>query len=288
VNRPHVMVHTVASVDGRVSLGPGRTGFDDVGDERWQAIWASGTSLEESVRTLVSEHSPDVLLEGSGSFVREGEELSPLSPPASRLGASHGDYLPEAVVCRPGHRGWFAVVDGRGRLRSGMKEFPGWEGWHTLHLVCAASPPEYLAFLRRREIPYLTAGDLQVDLVEVMGKLTTLLGVERVVCTAGSRLNGALLRAGLVDEISLVLLPALIGGSDTPVLFRSPDLGPEEWPARLRLLSVDAEPTGRVKLHYQVLSQEESGMTQWDPPGHVAFGAGDVGTSPSSREGRSP
>lgn len=31
--RPYLIVHTVASVDGRVSLGPGRIGFEDVGDE---------------------------------------------------------------------------------------------------------------------------------------------------------------------------------------------------------------------------------------------------------------
>jgi hypothetical protein len=125
------------------------------------------------------------LLEGSGSFVREGEELQPLPPSEYPLGELHEDYLPEEVIRRPGHRGWFAVVDGRGRLRSGMKEFPGWEGWHTLHLV---------------------------------------------------------------------LLPALIGGSETPTLFRSPDLSRAEWPARLKLVSVDGEPTGRVRLRYRVLA----------------------------------
>jgi len=253
MNRPHIVVHTVASVDGRVSLGVDRTGFEDAGDERWQAIWASATSLDESVRTLVSLHNPDVLLEGSGSFVKEGEDLRPLPPSEFDVSELRRDYVPEAVIHRPGHRGWFAVVDGRGRVRAGMKEFPGWEGWHTLHLVSEAAPSEYLALLRRSGIPYLMAGRHHVDLAEVMGKLKTLLGVERVVCTAGSRLNGALLRAGLVDELSLVLLPALIGGSETPSLFRSPDLGPTDWPARLRLVSVDAEPLGRVNLHYRVV-----------------------------------
>jgi riboflavin biosynthesis pyrimidine reductase len=83
------------------------------------------------------------------------------------------------------------------------------------------------------------------------------LGVFRVVCTAGSRLNGALLRAGLVDELSLVLLPALIGGTDTPVHFRSPELGSMEWPARLKLLSAKGEPGGRVCLRYKILPAVE-------------------------------
>lgn len=62
MNRPHVIIHTVASVDGRVSLGANRTRFEDIRDERWQSIWASDTSLDESVRDLVSRHNPQVLL----------------------------------------------------------------------------------------------------------------------------------------------------------------------------------------------------------------------------------
>lgn len=253
MNRPRVIVHTVASVDGRVSLGPGRTGFDDVGDERWQGIWASDRTLEESVRDLATRFRPQAFIEGSGSFVKEGEALQAL--PASEFIPEelHRDFLPESVVHRPGHRGWFAAVDGRGRLRSGMKEFPGWDGWHVLHLVAHGAPPEYLAFLRRLEIPYLIEGQQHVDLARILERMKAALGVERVVLTAGSRLNGALLRAGLVDEISLVLLPAVIGGTTTPALFNSPDLGPGEWPTRVRLISVQGEPTGRVRLHYEVI-----------------------------------
>jgi riboflavin biosynthesis pyrimidine reductase len=253
--RPHLVVHAVASVDGRVSLGPGRTGFEDVGDARWQAIWSSDVDLEQSVRDLVARFRPQVVLEGSGSFVREGDGLLPLPPvPLGDAGATDllHDYLPDVVVGRPGHQGWFAVVDGRGRVRAGMTEFPGWEGWHTLHLVSPAAPLDYLAFLRDRRVPYLVTGGERVDLAAAMAKLSTLLGIERVVCTAGSRLNGALLRAGLVDELSLVLLPALIGGERTPHLFRSPELGPVDWPASLELVSVDGEPSGRVRLHYRL------------------------------------
>jgi 2,5-diamino-6-(ribosylamino)-4(3H)-pyrimidinone 5'-phosphate reductase len=91
------------------------------------------------------------------------------------------------------------------------------------------------------------------DLGRILEKMSALLGVECIVSTAGSRLNGALLRAGLVDEISLVLLPAVIGGSATPTLFRSPELGPDDWPIQLELLSAKPEPTGRVCLHYRIV-----------------------------------
>ncbi len=253
MERPEVIVHTIASVDGRVSLGPARTGFEDVGDERWQAIWSAETTLEDGVRELISLYHPGAFLEGSGSFVKEGDELTPLPPNEFDPDELYRDFLPDSVVKRPDHKGWFAAVDGRGRLRSGMKEFPGWEGWHTLHLTARGAPAEYLAFLRRSEIPYLIAGEKQVDLKGVMEKLKTKLGVDCVVSTAGSRLNGALLRAGLVDEVSLILLPALIGGNKTPYLFVSPDLQPDEQPTRLELLSARGEPGGRVRLRYQII-----------------------------------
>lgn len=255
MNRPRVIVHTVASVDGRVSLGPGRTGFDDVGDARWQAMWASDTALEDSLTGLVSSYGPQVLLEGSGSFVAEEEVLPELPPSEFDEAELHQDYLPAHVVGRSDHIRWFAVVDARGRVRAGITEFPGWEGWRTLHLVSQSTPDDYLAFLRRREIPYLVSGQEHVDLELTMEKMASLLGVTCVVCTAGSRLNGALLRANLIDEVSLLLLPALVGGSETPVLFRCPDLGPADRPTQLELLSIDNEPSGRIHLRYRVAAR---------------------------------
>lgn len=256
MKRPYLIVHTVASADGRISLGPNRTAFDDVGDERWQTIWASDIDLEQSRRDLLSEYRPQVMLEGSGSFALEGAPVRPL--PAADLPSSLllEDFLPDSVVNRPDHLGWLAAVDGRGRIRAGMKEFPGWEGWHTLHLVAKTTPLDYLAFLRREEIPYLVSGEGHVDLAGVVGKLASVLGVDRVVSTAGSRLNGALLRADLVDELDLVLLPALIGGLSTPTLFGCADLGPEDPPTLLELISVQHTPAGRVHIRYKVLRSE--------------------------------
>jgi len=253
MTRPRVVIHAVASIDGRMSLGPNRTGFDDVGDERWQAIWSSGESGDERLRRLEHLHRPQVFLEGSGSFVREGDDLAPLPPYEGDSQPLYEDYLPEATVQGPAHRGWFAVVDGRGRLRSGVKEFDGWPGWRVLHLVSYGVPPEYLAYLQREGVPYLIAGESRVDLERILQKLAARLRVECVVSTAGGRLNGALLRAGLVDEINIEFLPGVIGGLNTPSLFDSPDLEPDEWPTRLKLLAAQVEASGRVWLRYQTI-----------------------------------
>jgi riboflavin biosynthesis pyrimidine reductase len=76
-------------------------------------------------------------------------------------------------------------------------------------------------------------------------------------------LNGALLRAGLVDEINVQFLPAIIGGFDTPSLFDAPELRDDEMPARLNLISAQIEAGGRVWLRYEVVRETVS--PQGDP-----------------------
>jgi riboflavin biosynthesis pyrimidine reductase len=150
------------------------------------------------------------------------------------------------------------VVDGRGRVRDWIKDGAvfgeAWEGWHLLVWVARHTPAPYLAYLQRESIPYLVAGEEQVDLALALEKLKARLRVTCVLSTAGGRLSGALLREGLVDEVNVELLPAIIGGIETPSLFDSPVLGPGEPPARLRLLSAQVQANGQVWLRYKIVA----------------------------------
>ena len=256
-NRPSVVVLNSASLDGRLAVSP------DVlllhGDERWQAIesWSAPAGANSVFSSLQSIHSPGATLEGSGSFVRDGDVPAPLPPYEGDPGPLRDDFLPPTVTGRAGHRGWFMVVDGRGRGREWMVDGgvfgPGWQGWHLLVLVGHHTPPAYLAYLRRENIPYLVAGDGQVDLGLALITVKVSLGVSCVLSTAGGRLNGALLRAGLVDEINVEVLPAVIGGLRTPSLFDAPGLKPDEWPTRLVMISCQVQAGGRVWLRYRVV-----------------------------------
>ena len=250
MSKPKVVTCSAASVDGRMAISP------DVlllwGDPRWQAL----DTPSEMFEWLKRVHQPQATLEGSGSFVREGDEPAPLPPFEGDAEALYQDFLPEPVIQRPGHQGWFMVVDGRGRGRGwivdGAVFGEVWQGWHLLVLAGHHTPAAYLAYLQRENIPYLVAGENQVDLRLVLEKLGARLGVTCVLSTAGGRLNGALLRAGLVDEVNVEVLPAIIGGVDPPSLFDSPTLGQDEEPTRLTLISAQVQASGRVWLRYQV------------------------------------
>lgn len=244
--RPRVITCNMASVDGRLTLAPGVQLLS--GDERWSRI-AGDADPYAWVREL---HDPDVLLEGSGSFVGPGAGPVAYAPaPAGpEVPSSH---LPREITEVEGRR-WMAVVDGRGRVQLRFAEWPdpAWDGWHALVLASRATAPAHLAWLRDHGIPYLVAGDGPVDLAVALDLLRGELGVETVVCTGGGRLGGALLRAGLVDEIDLELLPAVIGGRGTPALFDAAPLARDEAPVPLRLLASEVGGDGHLRLRYAV------------------------------------
>jgi 2,5-diamino-6-(ribosylamino)-4(3H)-pyrimidinone 5'-phosphate reductase len=233
-----VITHNVSSLDGRVGL-PGVLLLH--GDARWSAI------ASESSTDVWALHEPQVVLEGSNSFV------APDAPPAALPPAPAGvdlytDYLPSHIIF-PDRR-FYAVVDSRGRVRWTRKV--GEREEHLMILVSRATPSSYLAFLRNEEIPYLVAGGVRVDLPGVLERLAVRLGVTTVVATGGGLLNGALLRARLVDEVDIDFVAAIIGGAGAPILFDGPPLGTEEWPVRLVPIAIEQKAGGGIFVRYAV------------------------------------
>lgn len=213
---------------------------------------ASAVGLARARRAHLRElHRPGAVLGGSGSFagVDGAGPLSDLPADTSPRADLYSDHLPSEVLGRPGHQSWVAVVDSRGRVRWDITSV---EGADLLVLVARSTPAAYLAFLRERQICYLVAGEDRVDLNLVLRRMHEQLGITCVVSEAGGGLNGALLRAGVVDELQLLVFPALIGGAGTPSLFDGPELRVDEFPTRLRLLSVRTETDGMVWLSYEV------------------------------------
>jgi 2,5-diamino-6-(ribosylamino)-4(3H)-pyrimidinone 5'-phosphate reductase len=238
LDRPRVITHNVSSLDGRLGV----TGNLLLhGDERWGAI--GGNEFTD----MWALHEPQVQLEGSNSFVPRdapGGDLPPASSGVDLL--TH--FLPEDVVA-PG-RCFFAVVDSRGRVRWTQKI--GQHQEHLLVLVSEVTPLAYLAFLRGERIPYLVAGSDRVDLPRALELLRVHLGVTTVVASGGGILNGALLRARLVDEVDIDLLPAIIGGGAAPLLFEGARLGQHETPVRLTPIVVQLKPGGGIFVRYAV------------------------------------
>jgi len=203
-----------------------------------------GDLLTRRATAIEQRHHPAVVLEGSGTFV--GDDAGSLDLPGTSVPADvlRTDFLPYRSTR------WFAVVDARGRVAWTHKG----DGETSLLVIASHSTPlPYLARLRHERIPYLLAGTGRVDLTCGLAKIRMQLGVKCLVSEAGGGLNGALLRAGLVDELHIITVPALVGGFGTPSIIDGSPLEPGALPQRLRAIDVQVGGHGTIWAHYEVV-----------------------------------
>ncbi len=112
----------------------------------------------------------------------------------------------------------------------------------------------HLAGLRSEQVSYIFAGKYEIDLALSLEILNRELGIKRLLLEGGGGSNGAFLRAGLVDEISLAILPAVDGAKGAPSVFDSSeqDAGVPAPIESMTLQSSQVLDGGAVWLRYQL------------------------------------
>lgn len=218
---PHVIVYNAVSADGRIDWFP----FD-------MYLYYG----------IAAEWNVDAALMGSNTILMSGEEVSKEDETAFEpMKAEKNDTRPMLVI-----------ADSKGRIRS-WHDIKKWPYIRDAVALCSRSTPkEYLEYLEKRHIDYIVAGDDQVDFKAALEELDKRYGVKKLRVDSGGTLNGVLLRAGLVNEVHLLINPALVGGTSCRSMFRAPDLASSEGVIDLRLKSSKKLKGGIVHLHYEV------------------------------------
>ncbi len=88
----------------------------------------------------------------------------------------------------------------------------------TIIAVSEQADQEKVAVLKEKGALIEVAGKDKVDLTLLMSRLASSYGITRLMIEGGSTLNGQMFSLGLIDEIVLIHLPFIAGGSDTPSL----------------------------------------------------------------------
>ncbi len=222
---PSVILHMGVSVDGRIDWGTGDAG----------PYYAIATQMGE-----------DLDLSGSNTILKA---IMPEDP------RSAFPELYDAFINKPG-RPLLAVVDSRGKIKNWglIKRQPFWRGF--VALCSRATPHSHLEYLRQEGIETIVAGDDRVDLRAVLEALNERCGVKVVRVDSGGILNGALLRAGLVTEVSVLIYPCLVGGTSPASMFVAEDLAGPEGVIRLKLTHVEQMDENYVWLRYSVIAPE--------------------------------
>lgn len=201
---PHVLVYNETTVDGRITGYAGYAG-DPGRYYRLGFRWPSDAILMGSVTAEAfgpAESAPE-----------QASVLPPLAPAAIPPGF-------EELVREP--RPLLVVPDSTGRVRCWRhaQAQPWYRG--IVVLVCETTPAEYLTHLDHRGIEHLRVGGERVDLGLALRLLHERYRVRTVRTDGGGSLTGALLAAGVVDELALLVLPVVAGDPDALPLVRLP------------------------------------------------------------------
>jgi len=123
-----------------------------------------------------------------------------------------------------------------------------------LFVLTEAVTDAHLAGLRGEGISYIFAGKSEIDLALTLDILSRELGVKRLLLEGGGGTNGAFLRAGLVDELNLVLCPAVDGSHGAPSVFDSTQAETDQRApvTAMTLESSQAMDGGAVLLRYRI------------------------------------
>ncbi len=151
------------------------------------------------------------------------------------------------------HRAMLVVPDSRGRVRCWhyLKALPYWRGY--VSLCSRSTPKEHLDYLEKRHVDCIIAGDDHVDMRSALEELNSRYDVEVVRVDSGGVLNGVLLRQGLVDEVSVLIYPCLVGGVRPRSIFCAPYLESPEGAIPLRLMHLETLQDNLVWLRYEVI-----------------------------------
>lgn len=143
----------------------------------------------------------------------------------------------------------FAIaIDTHGKL--------GWQddnidGDHVISMLSEKVSDEYLHFLKRKGISYIVSGKSEVDLKAAFGILYTEFGIGKILLEGGGHVNGSIYEAGLLDELSLIVLPIIDTTPNTPTVFEyTSDSGKNEVEL-LELKEVKQLAKGALWLNYR-------------------------------------
>lgn len=190
--KPKVIIHTQISLDGCIR------GFEDTG----------------IYYRLSYQLNADMVLFGSDTVLAAAEFYHPPE--------KESDFFKPTPI--PNDNRPLAVVpDSRGRLRN-LHLFRNMEYIKdVIVLVSQSTPDDYLDYLKERNYDYIVAGSDHADYNQALEILGSRYGCKIIRTDSGGILTNVLLEQFLVDEVSLVISPCLVG-TKVPGVFRSLNL----------------------------------------------------------------
>jgi riboflavin biosynthesis pyrimidine reductase len=206
-------------------------------------------SAKGDYETLGSQLGGDAWICGRVTMQKHFSETGPFTP---QHATPAGPQEPHVAA----QAGSYAIsVETKGTLRWSNSDL---DGDHIICVLSEQTAKDYLDYLRSCGVSYVVCGKKSVDLPAALEQLTQHFGIRTLLLEGGGLINGAMLQAGLVDEVSLILQPGIDGRSGIATVFDgiADDAKQEDFRAtRLKLQSVERQNNDALWLRYEVIYQ---------------------------------
>lgn len=234
MEKPFVVCHMVSSVDGKI-------------DGSWFRAPEVAPALKESGE-IRNTYQCSATLYGATTMAETYAEGYVSNLPCVGNKLPREDYIACSEV-----NSYFAAIDPQGSIAYADKyiEKRGRSKVHVIEVLLESVSDDYLAYLRKLDISYVFAGKDSLDAALCMDKLHRLFGIERLMICGGGIVDYTFLHAGLIDELSLVIVPLTDGATGVATVFDRSPFVPDAQAISFKLLEVKMLPGDGVWLRYQ-------------------------------------
>ena len=139
------------------------------------------------------------------------------------------------------------VLDTKGSLCWDTNQI---DGEHLIVILSEDVSKEYLMYLADKKISYIVTGYHKIDLSDALNILHDTFGIKSLGVIGGGHINGSLLDAGLLDEISILIGPGIDGRGGMAAVFDG--ISMDRKPFKLSLKDVTKYNNGVIWLQYNL------------------------------------
>ncbi|KAB7644601.1 MULTISPECIES: dihydrofolate reductase family protein [Staphylococcus] len=233
--RPKVIVHMSVSINGNIT-GP----YGSV---------IEGDALSKAYEEKHESFASNAMLLGRKTIEEAfATEAMPQLPSNPKQYSREEDFIAETP-----YDNFLISLDptGKAAWTTNHTTFRDRPEMHVIEVVSKNVSDAYLEHLRNINVSYIFGGeDRKLDLSVVLDKLHDYFGLETVILSGGGNVNWSFFEQGLIDEVSIVMVPAVDNHYGRPQLFDNSNSLAEIKPQGFKISHIEQLKGDIVWIHY--------------------------------------